>query len=110
MPVTDLGLGRLALAPGGASGAGPVSSAGNEAKTPATEGPSFGEVLRQALGQVNSALQEGDAAAIRLATGEAPNLHEVVLATERANLALQFTMAIRNKLLEAYNELMRMPV
>ncbi|MDI6870345.1 MAG: flagellar hook-basal body complex protein FliE [Bacillota bacterium] len=70
----------------------------------------FAEMLKTALGQVNAALKESDAAAERLATGEATNLHEVVLATERANLALQLTMAIRNKILEAYNELMRMQV
>lgn len=73
-------------------------------------GGSFAESLKAALGETAAALREGDAAALRLATGEATSLHEVVLATERANLALQFTMALRNKVLEAYNELMRMPV
>jgi flagellar hook-basal body complex protein FliE len=96
-----LGLGGLNLTAGAAAGPRPAEEGA---------GGSFAEALKGALGQMNTALQEGDAAATRLATGEASNLHEVVLATERANLALQFTMAIRNKLLEAYNELMRMPV
>ncbi|MGE5552347.1 MAG: flagellar hook-basal body complex protein FliE [Betaproteobacteria bacterium] len=74
------------------------------------EGADFTEILKTALEKVNTALLESDAAAKRLATGEAANLHEVVLATEQANLALQFAVAIRNKVLEAYNELMRMPV
>lgn len=75
-----------------------------------TAGSSFAETLKSALSQVNDTLKEGDTAATQIATGDASNLHEVVIATERANLALQFTMAIRNKLLDAYNELMRMSV
>lgn len=71
---------------------------------------SFADALKGVLEQTNAAIREGDAAAAKLASGEAPSLHEVVLATEQANLALQFTMAIRNKILEAYQELMRMPV
>lgn len=108
--MVDLGLSRVGFGPGSGLGAATLASGANETQRPAEGTVPFGETLRQALNQVNTALQEGDAAAVRLATGEAPNLHEVVLATERANLALQFTMAIRNKLLEAYNELMRMPV
>lgn len=94
-------------------GAAPV---GGTAKTGTGEpaanagGPSFAETLKNALNETNTALLEGDQAAIQLATGDASNLHDVILATERANLALQFTMAIRNKIVDAYNELMRMPV
>lgn len=86
------------------------TSLGEPRKADRTGGASFADTLKTALAEVDSALKESDAAAVRLATGEATNLHEVVLATERANLALQLTMAIRNKILEAYNELMRMPV
>lgn len=95
-------------------GAGMAATQGNSARSGAavreTGGASFAEAFKAALNETGQALREGDAAAVRLATGEATNLHEVVLATERANLALQFTMTLRNKILEAYNELMRMPV
>lgn len=73
-------------------------------------GPSFGEALTKALADVNQAQLTADDAAVRLASGQASSLQEVVLATEKASLALQFTMAIRNKVLDAYNDIMRMPV
>lgn len=73
-------------------------------------GPSFGEALAKALTEVNQAQLTSDDAAVRLATGQSANLQDVVLATEKASLALQFTMAIRNKVVDAYNEIMRMPV
>lgn len=79
-----------------------------EAESPSRA--SFAETLSRALADVNQSQLASDDASIRLATGQAESLHEVVLATEKANLALQFTMAIRNKILDAYNEIMRMPV
>jgi flagellar hook-basal body complex protein FliE len=96
--------------PLGLGGLGPAEGTVNPRPSGETAGASFAETLKHALSETNAALKQGDAAATLMATGEASNLHEVVLATERANLALQFTMAIRNKLLDAYNELMRMPV
>lgn len=102
-----VGFGRPGLIGGTGLGTNPAPGG----TRPPEEGQgSFAETLKAALTEVNSSLKGADEAAVRLASGEATNLHEVVLATERANLALQFTMAIRNKLLEAYNELMRMPV
>lgn len=51
-----------------------------------------------------------DQAVWRLAAGQADNLHEVMIAVERASIALELTIAIRNKLVEAYQEIMRMQV
>ncbi len=46
----------------------------------------------------------------RLLTGEPVELHEVLLAVEKAHLAFQTFLSIRNRLLEAYQELIRMPL
>ncbi|MCL5045697.1 MAG: flagellar hook-basal body complex protein FliE [Actinobacteria bacterium] len=73
-------------------------------------GPSFTETLKQALGEVNRLQVEADQASMALVTGQTKDLHQVVIATEKASLALQLTLQIRNKVLEAYQEIMRMQV
>lgn len=72
--------------------------------------PSFTEVLRNSLEQVNQLQNEADQSAMALVVGKADNLHEVMIAGERAQLALQLTVAVRNKVVEAYQEISRMQV
>ena len=71
--------------------------------------PSFADALGQALNQVEAAQQEGDAQAAT-AAGGGGNLHEVALALEKADISLRVAAKVRNKLVEAYQEVMRMPV
>jgi len=75
-----------------------------------TDGPAFGELLAKGLEHVQSLQADADAAVLQLAMGETDNLHHVMTAVERASLALELTIAIRNRLVDAYNELMRMQV
>ena len=70
---------------------------------------SFSDALGQALGQVEAAQQEGDAQ-VAAAAGGAGNLHEVALALEKADISMRVAAKVRNKLVEAYQEVMRMPV
>ncbi len=70
----------------------------------------FAEVLKEALQQVNRLQVEAQMQAEALARGEVTDLHSVALAIERAQLALELTIAVRNKLLEAYQEISRMQV
>lgn len=70
----------------------------------------FSEVLKQALQQVNRLQVEAQAQAEALARGEVQDLHTVALAIERAQLAMELTVAVRNKLVEAYQEISRMQV
>jgi flagellar hook-basal body complex protein FliE len=72
-------------------------------------GPSFADALGQALSQVEALQQAGDAQAAAAANG-AGNLHEVALALEKADVSMRVAAKVRNKLLEAYQEVMRMPV
>jgi flagellar hook-basal body complex protein FliE len=69
----------------------------------------FQEYLRDALAEVNAMQQEGDVAFTQLLTGDI-ELHDAMIIAEKANLAMQLTMTIRTKLLEAYQEIMRMQV
>lgn len=70
----------------------------------------FGELLKGALERVNQLQQTADQATLQLAMGEDIDLHKVMILTTRANLALETTMAVRNKVLDAYQEIMRMQV
>lgn len=73
------------------------------------EGPGFGELVKSALSTVNSQLSKAEQAGLLLAKGEI-DVHNAVIMAEKANLALQLTIAIRNKIIEAYQEIMRMQV
>ena len=46
----------------------------------------------------------------QMATGEIEDVHQVMIAVEQANTAMEFMLEIRNKIIEAYQEVMRMPV
>ena len=70
---------------------------------------SFGDALGQALGQVEALQQAGDAQAAAAANGQG-NLHEVVMALEKADISMRVAAKVRNKLVEAYQDVMRMPV
>jgi flagellar hook-basal body complex protein FliE len=81
-----------------------------ETGAPAAGGKSFGEVLGDALGQVNKLQNDAELASYNLATGKIQDVSEVVIATEKATVALQLTMQVRNKVVDAYQEIMRMSV
>jgi len=70
----------------------------------------FSDYLKEALYNTNDLLLEADRLADDFAAGRTDNIHQVILAGEKANIALQFTLQIRNKLLDAYTEIMRMQI
>lgn len=78
--------------------------------SPAALVGSFGQMLRDALKQVNDLQSQADDLAQKLATGEINDVHTVMIASEKATLALELTVQIRNKVIEAYQEIMRMPL
>jgi flagellar hook-basal body complex protein FliE len=87
-----------------------VSSLGQDNATPAVGSKSFAEVFSSALDDVNKLQQDASQASTNLATGKIQDISEVTVATEKATLALQLTMQVRNKILDAYQEIMRMQV
>ncbi|HXI54862.1 MAG TPA: flagellar hook-basal body complex protein FliE [Polyangia bacterium] len=72
-------------------------------------GPSFAESLGQALGAVEAQQVEADQQAAKVAMGGG-NLHEMSLALEKADITMRLAMKVRTKLVEAYNDIMRMGV
>lgn len=71
---------------------------------------SFSEYLNNALDQVNQLQTESERLGVEFAAGRTDNIHEVMIAAEKADISLQFTMQVRNKIMDAYNEIMRMQI
>lgn len=69
---------------------------------------SFGETLKNAIYQVNNLQKESENLSQMLVKGEVDNLHDVVIAAEKARLSLDLTVTISNKLVQGYQELSRM--
>ncbi|MDF2891101.1 MAG: fliE [Clostridia bacterium] len=75
-----------------------------------SKGVSFGEFLNSAIKQVDGLQKESEKLNEALAMGLTDNLHQVMIASEKASIAMQFTMQVRNKIMDAYQEIMRMPI
>ncbi len=67
----------------------------------------FMDVLMGAIGEVNTLQKSAEASAEKLALGDESYLHNTMIAYEKANLALQLTVEVRNRIMEAYQEIMR---
>ncbi len=95
---------RAVAAPAATSGV-----AGSGAPSAATGGGAR-NVFVNALNSVQGQLDTADTLARQLATGELTDVHTFTAAATKAELAVQLTVAIRDKLIEAYQEIMRMQV
>ena len=70
----------------------------------------FGTAVTKGLQQVDSSLQASQADLQRLAAGDVSSLHQVMVRLEESRLSMQLVLQVRNRLLESYQELMRMQV
>jgi flagellar hook-basal body complex protein FliE len=68
----------------------------------------FGDMLQESIGKVNAMQVDADTAMQKLASGESKNLHETLLAVEKAEIAFKAMNQVRSKVLDAYKEIMRM--
>jgi flagellar hook-basal body complex protein FliE len=93
------GIGRVGL--GGPVGSGRGTGASD---------PSFAAALRQAVERVSEMEAEAASELRRLLSGESEDLHKTVLAIQRSELAFEMLMQVRNKVVQAYQEIMRMQV
>ena len=71
---------------------------------------SFGNLLKEKIDSVDEAQKVADTAVSDFATGKSRNLHEAILAMEMADTSLRMAVTVRNKVIEAYQEVMRMPL
>jgi flagellar hook-basal body complex protein FliE len=73
-------------------------------------GTGFGEILKDAISTVNELQKQSDQEIQKLMTGESQDLHTTVIAMQKADLSFQMMMQVRNKIVQAYQEIMRMQV
>jgi len=71
---------------------------------------SFSQLLKNNLNQVNQLQRQADNLTEDFVLGKTDNIHKVTIATEKAKIALNLTTAIQNKVLNAYEEIMRIQV
>ena len=74
------------------------------------EAVSFMDFLNNAINEVNELQLESERLNEAFAMGKNDSIHQVMIAAEKEDIALQFTIQIRNKILEAYQDIMKMPV
>jgi len=73
----------------------------------ASTGPSFGEQVNTAINHVNQLQKNADELVVQAASGNPEDAHKAVIAMEHALMALDFTLQVRNKVLDAYQEIMK---
>jgi flagellar hook-basal body complex protein FliE len=78
-------------------------------KIPAVDG-AFKSMLTEAINKVDAAQKESELLTSQLVTGEVQDVHQVMIASQKASLTLQLTVQVRNKVIESYQEIMRMQV
>lgn len=93
----------------GTSSVGSISIGDNAGKTSNV----FDSILNSAINNIdttNALLSDAENAEVSFAMGELENTHDLVIALQKASTALQYTVAVRDKFLEAYKEIMQMQI
>ena len=73
-------------------------------------GNSFNSMLQRSIKEVNQLQNEADSSIEQLIVGKSRNLHETMIALEKADISFRLMMEVRNKIIDAYHEIMRMQV
>jgi len=84
------------------SGAGATSAASQAAPAP------FADLLTDAVGQVNQLENQAHAAVDGLMAGSGVDVHQAMIATQKASMAFELALAVRNKAVQAYQQVMGM--
>lgn len=87
-----------------------ISQAETDLSGSQSVGKSFSDTLNEALKNVNELQKSSDKGIQDLATGKTDNIPEVMIAAEKADLALKLMVQVRNKIIDAYHEVMKMQV
>jgi flagellar hook-basal body complex protein FliE len=97
-PIAAIGGITPVIAPAATSTAGAAGSGGTE----------FAAQLSKGLDSLQGTQTKSDNLAVQAATGNLQDVHDYMIASSEASLAMQLTTAVRNKALDAFNEIMRM--
>lgn len=77
---------------------------------PQQAGGGFGDMLKQAVGKVNEAQNQADFSVQRAISGQETDVHRVMIAQEEAAMTFELLMEVRNKLMDAYQQIMQMQI
>lgn len=73
-------------------------------------GSSFGDMVLDGIDRLEGVQDKADNLAVKAATGDLNDIHDYTVAATEASVTTQLTVAVRNKALESFNEIMRMPI
>ncbi|CAM3418581.1 flagellar hook-basal body complex protein FliE [Cytobacillus oceanisediminis] len=88
----------------------PAENAKTHTHTSYAAQQSFSSVLKQTIEKINEAQIQSDVMTEKLARGENIDLHQVMITSQKASITMQGALEVRNKVIEAYQEAMRMQV
>lgn len=74
------------------------------------DGDGFGSLVKDAVESIDKTQKEADEEIAKAVTGESPDIHKTIIALQTADLKFQLGLQVRNKLVGAYEEIMRMQV
>jgi flagellar hook-basal body complex protein FliE len=89
---------------------GPTGGASGAARVSSPQSGGFATSLAGAVDNLSAVQAKADDLAVQAATGTLTNPHDYLIAASEASLTTQMTVAVRNKAIEAFNEIMRMPL
>ena len=92
------------------SSASPLSRSGETAQTPAKAQSDFANTLKDTIENMNHVQTESEIKTEALAQGEIDDLHEVMIAAQKASITVETTVQVQRKMIDAYNEVMRMQI
>jgi flagellar hook-basal body complex protein FliE len=94
------------------SGISPLSQIKTDVAAPSVGdgGTSFKDILSGAIGEVENSRSSAAKSVEQFLSGDGGDLHSTILATQRAELEFQMFMQVRNKVVSAYQEIMKMPM
>jgi flagellar hook-basal body complex protein FliE len=92
----------------GLTGASGISAIPLAQPTTATSGANFGNVLGNVVDGLSGLQQNANTLAVKAVTGDLTDIHQATLAATRAQVTMELVSAVRNKGVDAFNEIMRM--
>ena len=86
----------------------PISATSGASGTAQAGGAGFGDIIGKAIANTEQAQSTADNLAVKAATGDLTDAHDYLVAATQASLTTQLTVAVRNKAIDAFNEIMRL--